>query len=30
MAANEAGTASDADGATGIGGVVGFECGVQH
>jgi hypothetical protein len=30
MAANEARTASDADGAPGIGGVVGFECEVQH
>jgi hypothetical protein len=30
MAADEACPASDADGAAGVGGVVGFECGVQH
>ena len=30
MAADEACTASDADGAAGVGGVMGFECRVQH
>jgi hypothetical protein len=30
MAANEAGTASDADGATGVGGVVEGQCGIEH